>query len=78
MDQGKVIDSKAACEGKWYWGLENICTKKQNPKSVKRSLFQVAYTNLVACNTIASMSCNWFELFCFTWCKDTYILQFPA
>ena len=39
MDQGKVIDSKAACEGKWYWGLENICTKKQNPKSVKRSLF---------------------------------------
>ena len=42
MDRGKVIDSKeleTACEGKWYWGLENICTKKQNPKSVKRSLF---------------------------------------
>ena len=25
-----------------YWGLQSLCTKKQNPKSVKRSLFGIS------------------------------------
>ena len=29
------------CSGK-YWGLQNLCTKKQNPKSVKCSLFGIS------------------------------------
>ena len=26
----------------WYWGLQNLCTRKANPKSVKRSLFGIS------------------------------------
>ena len=44
--KGDIIGGVGAATLNWdlryYWGLQNLCTKKQNPKSVKRSLFGIS------------------------------------